>query len=199
MLLAAFLHSHTCVSCVCVIRQASTHCADLLSLPGLVSLLVAASACFVSPSPAVVSATPKCIHVLTDAAKARAEERQQLETCKGSKSKSSLPRCIWGARKLASVHTTSSNGALAFLFPEAEVMDHPSKKNGKAPEGWLTTVKSLGAALGMLPDHEPSRRRADVERSQPVACIIMSVLPICSIRDQQTRFRTTRSYPHEQQ
>ncbi|CDI75034.1 SCY kinase (incomplete catalytic triad), putative [Eimeria praecox] len=57
--------------------EASIHCADLLPLPGLVTLLTAASTCFLSPSAAVVSSTPACIHALTAAAKARAEEQQQ--------------------------------------------------------------------------------------------------------------------------
>ncbi|CDJ36055.1 SCY kinase (incomplete catalytic triad), putative [Eimeria mitis] len=57
--------------------QASICCADSLPLAGLVTLLAAASACFLSPSGAVVSSTPACIHALTDAAKARAEEQQQ--------------------------------------------------------------------------------------------------------------------------
>ncbi|CDJ50661.1 SCY kinase (incomplete catalytic triad), putative [Eimeria brunetti] len=57
--------------------EASIHCADSLPLPGLVNLLAAASSCFLSPSAPVVSSTATCIHAITDAAKARAEEKQQ--------------------------------------------------------------------------------------------------------------------------
>lgn len=57
------------------VMQASVYCADSLPLPGVVTLLTAASSCFLSPSAAVVSSTPACIHALTVAAKARAEEQ----------------------------------------------------------------------------------------------------------------------------
>lgn len=41
------------------------------------TLLAAASPCFLSPSAAVISATSSCINVLAVAAKARAEMKQQ--------------------------------------------------------------------------------------------------------------------------
>ncbi|CDJ42613.1 SCY kinase (incomplete catalytic triad), putative [Eimeria tenella] len=60
------------------LEAACVYCAQFLPLAGLVTLLAVAPACFLSPSPAVVAAAPVCIHALTDAAKARAEEKQQL-------------------------------------------------------------------------------------------------------------------------
>ncbi|CDJ60097.1 SCY kinase (incomplete catalytic triad), putative [Eimeria maxima] len=57
--------------------EASAYCADSLPLEGLVTLLAAASPCFLSPSAAVISATSSCINVLAVAAKARAEMKQQ--------------------------------------------------------------------------------------------------------------------------